>query len=181
MKHLVLTILVLVFVTSINLLAQAPAGAVHREKLAVFSNWIGEWTGEGSVQMAPGTPKKSSVYEKIEYKLDGAVVLIEGTGKSIDETTKKEIITHHALAVLSWDDTSQEYKFKTYLQDGKSTDAWFKHIEENKYAWGFETPNGQIKYSITIDGTKKTWKEIGEFSKDGTQWFKFFEMNLNKK
>jgi hypothetical protein len=181
MKNLILSILTILLVTSINLLAQDPAGAVNREKLGVFSNWAGEWTGEGFMQMGPGAPKKSSVHEKIEYRLEGAVLLVEGTGKSIDDATKKEIITHHALAVLSWDDTSKEYKFKSYLHDGKSTDAWFKLLEENKYAWGFEIPNGKIRYSITIDGIKKTWNEIGEFSKDGTQWFKFFEMNLSKK
>lgn len=27
---------------------------------------------------------------------------------------------------------------------------------------------------------QKTWKEIGEFSADGTTWTKFFEMNLKK-
>jgi hypothetical protein len=38
---------------------------------------------KGSMQMGPGEPKKSSVDEKIEFKLNGTVLLVEGVGKAI--------------------------------------------------------------------------------------------------
>jgi hypothetical protein len=163
-----------------TLIAQ-PSEAVGKEKMKVFSAWVGRWQGEGSMQMGPGEPKKSTVDERIELKLNGTVLLVEGVGKAIDPATKEENVVHHALAVLSYDQMSKQYKFRTYLKDGRSTDAWFAVTGENKFQWGFDIPNGgKTKYSITLDSTTKTWNEIGEFSRDGNTWSKFFEMNLKK-
>ncbi len=152
-----------------------------KEKMKVFDSWVGRWQGEGSMQMGPGEPKKSSVDENIESKLDGTVLLIEGLGRRTDPETKKEIIVHHALAILSYDQYSNQYKFRSHLEDGRSTDAWVIVTGDNTFQWGFDVPNrGKMRYSITLDPAKKTWNEIGEFSADGTNWSKVFEMNLKK-
>jgi len=122
------------------------------------------------------------VDERIESKLDGMILVVEGVGKSVDPTTKQETVTHHAFGILSYDQGTGQYKFRTYLKDGRGADAWFNVVAENKYQWGFDIPNrGKTRYSITLDPIKKTWNEIGEFSQDGTTWLKFFEMNLVKK
>jgi hypothetical protein len=163
---------------STNISAQ-PSEAVAKEKMKSFVHWAGRWQGEGSIQMGPGPLKKSNVDEHLEFKLDGTVMLIEGIGKSVEGNDNK--IVHHALAVLSFDQGTNQYKLNSYLKDGRSTQAWLNIIEEGKYQWGFDTPNGKIKYSITLDASKKSWNEIGEFSNDnGTTWMKFFEMNLKK-
>jgi hypothetical protein len=180
MKNVVLFLLVFTGVHSAGLLAQ-PSGNIAKEKMKVFAFWEGRWQGEGSMQMGPGPAKKSTIDETLEYKLDGTVMLIEGIGKAVDPQTKELQVVHHAMAILSFDQTSNQYKFNTYLKDGRSTPALLKVIEENKYEWGFDTPNGKIKYLINVDSEKKTWNEIGEFSNDnGTTWMKFFEMNLTK-
>lgn len=182
MKNIIFKILVLSFVLSMNAKAQSPNNsAINKEKMTAFASWAGIWEGEGSMQMGPGSGKKTSVREAIEFKLDGTILVVEGVGKNIDATSKQESVVHHAFGILSYDVASQEYKFKSYILDGKSADAWFKVISENNFSWGFDVPNGKIRYTITIDGGKKTWNEIGEFSRDGNQWLKFFEMNLNKK
>ena len=153
----------------------------NKEKMKVFAAWAGHWKGEGWVQMGPGEPRKSSVDESIEAKLDGTVYLIEGIGKAINSQNNEETVVHHALALLSWDNNTNEYKFRSHLKDGRSTDAWMKPTGENKFQWGFDIPSrGKTRYSITIDPAKKTWNEIGEFSTDGSTWSKFFEMNLTK-
>jgi hypothetical protein len=109
------------------------------------------------------------------------VMLVEGVGKSINSTTKEEQVVHHALAVLSYDQMTSQYKFRTYLKDGRSTDAWLTPLGENKFAWGFDIPaGGKTKYTITLDPKAKTWNEVGEFSRDGNTWSAFFEMNLKK-
>jgi hypothetical protein len=151
-----------------------------KEKMNVVSNWVGHWQGEGSIQMGPGEPRKSIVDENIQSKLDGIILLIEGIGKSFDATKKNETVVHNALAILSYDKPTEQYKFKTYLKDGRSADAWFQVTGENKYLWGFETAQGKTRYAITIDTLKKTWNEVGEYSRDGSTWMKFFEMNLKK-
>ena len=178
MKNVSIICLMLVVLMTDKIFAQ-PTAAVAKEKMKPFIHWEGHWQGEGSMQMGPGTPKKSTVDEYIEFKLDGAVLLVEGIGKSVEGNESN--IVHNAMAVLSYDQTTNQYKFNTYLKDGRATQAWFKIVEENKYQWGFETPKGKIKYSITLDSANKTWNEIGEFSNDnGTTWMKFFEMNLKK-
>jgi hypothetical protein len=150
------------------------------QKMKVFENWIGKWQGEGAIQMGPGEPKKSSVKESIEYKLDGMIVMIEGVGTTMNASTNQEMVVHHAFGVISYDQASGQYKLKTYLKDGKTADAWLTVTGTDQYQWGFDIPNRKIRYSITIDAVKKTWNEIGETSGDGTTWQKFFEMNLTK-
>jgi hypothetical protein len=178
MKKVAIICLMLVVLIIYNISAQ-PSEAVAKEKMKPFAPWAGHWQGEGFMQMGPGPQKKSSVDEHLEFKLDGTVMLLEGIGKSVEGNENK--IVHHALAVLSYDQTTNQYKLNSYLKDGRSTLAWLNIIEEGKYQWGFDTHNGKIKYSITLDMSKKAWNEIGEFSNDnGTTWMKFFEMNLKK-
>lgn len=150
------------------------------EKMKVFESWAGTWQGEGAMQMGPGEPKKSSVTENVVLKLGGMIVQVEGKGTVMNPSTNEEMIVHHALGIISYDKTSDQYKFKTYLKDGKSADAWLTVTGSNNYQWGFDLPNRKIKYTISIDPVKKTWHEIGESSADGKSWMKFFEMNLKK-
>ena len=178
MKNVALICLLLAGLISNKILAQ-PSEAVAKEKMKPFIHWAGRWQGEGSIQMGPGPQKKSNVDENLEFKLDGTVMLIEDIGKSVEGNENK--VVHHALAVLSYDQSSNQYKFNSYLKDGRSTQAWLNIIEDGKYQWGFDIPNGKIKYSITLDASKKAWNEIGEISNDnGSTWVKFFEMNLKK-
>ncbi len=177
MKNLLITAALATLVAS----AAAQPVMNNKEKMKVFAVWEGEWRGEGWMQMGPGEPKTSRVDEKIQSKLDGTVYLVEGIGKSTNPQTNEEMIVHQALGLISWNNTTNEYQFRTHLKDGRSTDAWLKVVGENKFQWGFEVPGrGQTRYSITLDPIKKTWNEIGEFSQDGNNWSKFFEMNLTK-
>ena len=179
MKNVLVIIFMAAGVLTGRLLAQGHE-IVNKEKMKVFADWAGHWKGEGSLQSGPGEVKKSTVDERIEWKLDGMILMVEGVGKTFDEATRKETVVHHAFAVLSFDQNSGDYKFRTYLKDGRSTDAWLKIVGQNKYQWGFETPGGKVRYNILMDPAKKTWNETGEFSQDGNSWRGFFEMNLTK-
>ena len=180
MKNKIVITLLIISVHSASLFAQ-PSPEVYKEKMKEFAFWEGRWRGEGSTQMGPGTAKKSTVDETLQFKLDGTVMLIEGMGTAIDPQTNQSQVVHHAMAILSYDPPANQYKFQTYLKDGRSTTAVLKIIEEKKYEWSFDVPNGKIRYLITIDPIKKTWNEIGQYSNDnGSTWMKFFDMNLNK-
>ncbi len=178
MKNVLLIVFMFAGVVTGKLLAQGQQ-APNKEKMKVFESWAGRWQGEGSMQMGPGEAKKSSVDEHIESKLDGTIVVVEGVGKAKD-ASGKEFVVHHAFAVLSYDPQTEGYKFRSYLSDGRSTDAWLKVLEPNKFQWGFDSPRGKIRYNINIDAAKKTWNEVGEYSPDGNNWSKFFEMSLAK-
>lgn len=154
--------------------------AVNNDKINALTHWVGHWKGESLTRMGPGEPKKATVDEHIESRLEGAILLIEGIGKITDPNTKHETIVHHALAILSYDQAAQQYKFRSYLNNGRSTDAWFNVISDTQYQWGFDTPRGPTRYTITIDPIKKTWTETGEFSADGKNWTKYIDMNLTR-
>jgi hypothetical protein len=178
MKNVMITLVALAGLMISKSQAQAPdMSKPVKEKMAVLSNWAGRWKGEGVVYRGP-QGSKSSVDEQIEWKLDGTVLLINGVGKTSEGASEK--IVHEALGVLTYDVYKNEYKFRSWLRTGITTEAWFKVTGDNKYEWGFDVPNGKIKYSITLDPAKKTWNEVGEFSQEGIDWMKFFEMNLTK-
>jgi hypothetical protein len=180
MRKSISTILICAGLSSVAANAQSPEATI-KEKMKIFSVWVGRWQGEGSIQMGPGEPKKSKVEEKIESKLEGTVLLIEGIGKAPDPATKQEAVVHHALGIVSFDPASGQYKLRSHLKDGRSTDAWLITTGENKFQWGFDIPGrGKTRYSIALDPAAKTWNEIGEYSADGNTWSKFFEMNLKK-
>jgi hypothetical protein len=178
-KQILVTLLAATF-GMFNLMAQMPDPTANKEAMKKLSVWLGQWKGEGSMQMGPGAAKKSLVDEKIEMKLDGTIMVVEGIGKNIDPTTKQETVVHNAFGIISYDVASKAYKFKTYTKEGRSTDAYFNIIAESKYEWGFDFPGGKYKYTITLDPVKKIWNEIGEYSRDGATWMKTFEMNLVK-
>jgi hypothetical protein len=180
MKNLAMILTFFAALSFANLFAQSPGEPVSKEKMKAFAGWVGRWQGEGWMQMGPGEPKRSSVDEKVESKLDGTLMLVEGIGKATN-ASGQEMVVHHALGVLSYDQQSGQYKFRSYLKDGRGTEAWFNVAGENRFQWGFDIPNrGKSRYTIVIDPAKKTWNEVGEFSADGTTWSKFFEMNLEK-
>ncbi len=152
-----------------------------REKMKIFEGWAGRWEGEGWMQMGPGEPKKAKVEEQITPKLDGLVYLVEGVGKALNPETHADEIVHQAVAMLSYDKYTGQYKFRTHVKSGHSTDAWFNVISDGKYQWGFDIPNrGKIRYTITVDAKAGTWNEVGEYAQDGNTWMKNFEMNLTK-
>lgn len=173
MKSILIIAALFAGITSSHVMAQGDV-----EKMKVFESWAGQWEGEGSLQMGPGEPRKSKVKEIVQHKLGGMVLQVEGTGTAM--VGNQETIVHQALGIVSFDKASNEYKFKTWLRDGKAGDAWLKMTGENQFQWGFDFPNRKIRYTIVIDPVKKTWNEIGESSADGNTWMKFFEMNLTK-
>ncbi|HEY9047699.1 MAG TPA: hypothetical protein VIN08_17455 [Ohtaekwangia sp.] len=180
MKNLLLLMLTLLLqgIATENLFAQQTG---DKEKMNAFINWIGRWQGESTMQMGPNETRKAVMDERIESRLEGTVLLVEGLGKAFNTQTKQDMIVHHALAILSYDKWTKQYKLRSYLNDGNSTDAWVNVTGENTFQWGFDIPGrGKMRYSIVLDPVKKTWDETGEFSPDGAKWNNFFSMHLTK-
>ena len=143
---------------------------------------VGEWQGEGWIRMGPGEPEHMIQTETVRSKAGGKALLIEGLGreKLADGTAGK--VVHDALAVVSWDDAAKAYRFQTWLADDRpSVPMTFDVPSPNNIVWGFDTPEGaKIRYTISLT-EKGEWHEIGEFSRDGKTFMKFFEMTLQKR
>ena len=148
-----------------------------REQMDALSFLSGKWRGDAKITQQGGVVVSVTQEETIEYKLDSLVLQVEGVGRN---KTAPADISFHALAYINYNAAKKGYEMKSYLKDGKQTDAFFKVVDANRYDWGFDVPGGKIVYHITIDPATRQWNEKGEFSRDGTQWYPFFEMNLTK-
>jgi len=137
--------------------------------------WVGEWSGNASIRMGPGEPQQVQQVERVQSKLGGRVLLIEGLGKSGDKAV------HEALGVVSYDEKTKSYTFDAWTARDGHADAWITVGDDHTAKWGFDTPTGgKIRYAVKLTEAGE-WNEIGEFSRDGTAWSKFFEMTLKKK
>lgn len=139
----------------------------------------GEWKGVGHVAMGPGERKDSQVHEKLQFKLEGTVLLIEGRGTRTEGG--KEMVVHNALAVISFNPGTGKYEMKSWLADGRSTDAWIELVGDRGFDWGFDLPGGvgKTRYKMRLND-KGQWVEKGEFTRDGQQYMEFFEMTLDR-
>ena len=139
---------------------------------------VGQWQGEGWIMLGPNQRHTFRQTESVERKVDGTVLLIEGLGKSMDAGNAGAII-HSAFAVLSYDKDAKVFRWRAFRADGSSVDTEAK-VSENMLVWGFRDPRaGSMRFTVRLN-EKGQWFEIGEMSRDGQTWLKFFEMTLNR-
>lgn len=138
---------------------------------------VGEWTGEGWIQMGPGPRQPFVQSEIVRTKLGGALVTMEGLGKH-PETGK---VVHDAFAVVAWDEQKKHLRMSAFVApQGRGVDTTMETGDKTA-VWTMETPQGmRIRYTIRLDD-KGQWHEIGEVLRPGNaEWFQFFEMTLRK-
>ncbi|MEP6902238.1 MAG: hypothetical protein ABJA66_10840 [Actinomycetota bacterium] len=168
----ILIISVFVFSSILTVSAQSENTAeLQRTEVKKLVSMVGQWKGSGWIQQGAKRETFTGT-ENIQHKLDGLAVLFEG--KFANPEGK---VIHETLAVLSFDAKVKTYRFRTYLASGMSGEYDFKLLTDS-YEWGFQIPAGTIRY--TIKTANDVWFEIGEFSKDGKTWMKFFEMKLDR-
>ena len=169
-----LTLVVMLLAVAAPGLAEEGAADPGLEAMHAISFFEGQWEGEGWMRRGPTEPTPFRSSERIESRLDGRVLIVEGLhhAKETDE------VVHHAVATISYDPETSKYRFLSHLEDGRSGD-YLGRLEEGAFVWGYDVPRGKIRFTIRIaDGH---WSETGEFSADGTQWNQFFAMELDKK
>src|SRR5687768_13679601 len=163
MKHLMLICAIMLGLSLGRSLAQSPPSEAAKQKMKKLAFMVGRWKGEATISQRGGAPIKVNQEEKIEYQLDSLLITFEGTGRTQADPSK---VSFHAFAVINFNLTTQTFNMRSFLMDGKQTDAYFTEVGENKYDWGFDVPGGKIIYHITLDPVNKKWNEKGEFSPD---------------
>lgn len=153
--------------------AEAPDMAVHQAAMQKLAFLAGDWEGAGSIAMGPSR-EAFTQSERIQFKHDGTLLLIEGHGKS----PKTGATVHDALAVVTFDRKSGGYKFRSFAAVGRFADTEAS-VNGNTMVWGLTFGPQKIRYTITVENGM--WREIGERSTDGAAWTPFFEMTLKKK
>ena len=177
MRPLVIILLLILF--SISFVQSQPQKNNSQEKMKSLNFLAGEWQGEGWISFGPNQTHQFNETEKIQYKLDGSILMIEGKGIDKNSSPELQKIIYNAFAIINYDNQSNKYLIRAYKSNGQFVDADVE-VGENSLVWGFEISQGKVKYIIKIN-EKGQWYEVGEFSRDGESWFKNFEMTLTKK
>ena len=107
---------------------------VQMEKLGFL---VGEWEGEGWIQYEGGERIPFKATERVESRLGGLVLLIEGTRTAHVPGREGEVTLLHALGVLSFDGPSNRYMMRAIRQDGSHVDGFFE-FDGNFVQWGYD-------------------------------------------
>lgn len=152
-------------------------GAAEREKMKQLAPLLGEYQGEGWIDLGPQMGRKTfHSHESFQSKLEGTVVLVEGLGTSQLSPGGPQVPTHQALGFLSYDANTGRFQFVSYRVGGERMDSEFKVNGAGDYQWGFPAGPAQIRFTIHASGGH--FVERGERSIDGTHWIQFFQMDL---
>ena len=165
------------FLFSAALVAQAPAPpdvAKHKAESGKLAWMVGTWEGEGWSQRGQEKSEFTQT-EKIELKLDGQTLLLEGEGRAKADPSK---VVFRALGVVFFDPYGGGTKLTSWTDQGYWAVSPFT-VKANGYSWEIALPNNTTRYTAKVSGGR--WNEIGEWSGDGKTFTKFFEMNLTKK
>ncbi|MEO8371020.1 MAG: hypothetical protein ABI806_17690 [Candidatus Solibacter sp.] len=162
-------------IAALSLCAQPqshPDAQVAEMKKVAFLE--GMWKGDGWLMMGPGKREEFVQTERVEYKLGGLVLEIEGVGRKASGE-----LVHHALATIAVEADLKTCHFRSYDLQGHFVDAPCRLPQAGVFQWSLELPQGQTRYTLRLNAAGQ-WHEVGEFSRDGKEWRKTFEMTLDK-
>lgn len=150
----------------------------HKATIDKLDFMIGEWEGNGWMMTRNGK-ENAKINEKVQYKLENDIMVVEGLGTKTDSITNEQKIVHNAFGIIFFDTKANSLMIDAY-KEGESIQSKIEFIEEKIIQWKMDIPNqGKVKFTVDFS-TNNKWIEIGEFSRDGENWMKFLEMNLDK-
>lgn len=133
---------------------QQPNVAAQRAAMKKLDFLAGKWSGDASVVRGPGGPLKLVQTEDVQYKMDGLIMLVEGTGRNSEGQ-----VVFRALATISYDDTTSTYRFRAY-SDGHYLDTELT-VTSGGFAWGYSAGAVKVSNTMRLD-EKGQWVETTE-------------------
>jgi len=179
MKKIILYLMAVLTVTSF---AQKPDSTDCKEQLKNAAFLIGEWSGTGWI----GFPDEQKVYFDqtylIQSKLNGAMMLIEGSFTYRGEKENEPDTTLKSLRTLAWYSNLNQFIMRYFREDGIYEMAEATFPDRNKITW--ESINQQlgivIYYTITVDAENNLIQTGKALECDGVSWIKIIEAVLKK-
>lgn len=159
---------------SLTLCAQRPPDttAAQRDAMHKLSFLAGRWSGPVSISMGPGEPLHLTQTEKIEYKLDGLVLLIEGKSTAADGNTPFQ-----ALATVAWDDAAHGYRIRAY-NAGHYIDTALTVLADG-FSWGFDSGPAHVANTMHLTA-KGEWQETTDVTFGGNPPQRSVDMLLTR-
>jgi hypothetical protein len=172
MRHIFITALL----SSVSLVAAAQqppdTTTAQREAMHKLSFLAGSWSGPVSVHRGPGDPLHLTQTEKVEYKLDGLVLLIEGKSVAADGSAPFQ-----AMATVAYDDATHAYRIRAY-SGGHYVDAEFNLLASG-FSWAFDSGPAHVVNTMHLTA-KGEWQETSEVTFGSNPPFRSVEMLLTK-
>jgi hypothetical protein len=169
-----------------ELRAQGAPAQVTVDALPQVGFLVGQWRGDGWIELAPGRRVTFVETETATWKLGGLAMLIEGRGTqpSAGGTPADAPVVHEALALLTYDAAAERYNFRAYQGNMGSVNAVDADasVVDGALVWGFKpdpSASFSIRYTISLSDAGE-WVEVGELAPDGQTWRQFFQMTLQR-
>ncbi|MGH9507979.1 MAG: hypothetical protein ACRD2F_14725 [Terriglobales bacterium] len=161
--------------------AAPPPASAATSPMQPLAFLVGRWRGSGYVEFVPGQRHTFQETERIEPELNGMLLLIEGRGTS-SAGPGRRMVTHDALAVVSYDPAAGDFHWQAYNAAGPHLEYVDTHatVKDGVVRWGYSAgPMGQVRFTFRLDRQGR-WVERGEMSHDGKTWRRFFAMTLHR-
>jgi len=123
----------------------------QQEAMKKLAFLAGHWSGPATISRGPGEPLHVTQSEEVQYKLDGLVLLIEGTSRDAEGK-----VVFNALATISFDDTTGTYRFRAY-NAGHYLDTELT-VPINGFSWSYDSGAAHINNSMHLT-EKGEWAE----------------------
>jgi hypothetical protein len=151
---------------------QRPNVKTQAEAMKKLAFLVGTWTGDATTARANQKIKVRQT-EEVSYKIDGLVLLIEGTGRNPESGE----VMFRALATISYDDAAGVYHFRAY-NDGAYLDTELK-VPDKGFEWGYKAGPAQIAFVMKLNDVGD-WVETGDVTMANTPAQRFFDMTVRK-
>jgi hypothetical protein len=136
---------------------------------------IGTWTGEAHVQRSPSNLVTLAQTEKAYYKLDGLMLVIEGTGRI--GTEQPPFL--QAIGIITFDDATGTYRLRTW-NNGRSMETELQLLGDGRsLQWTFGT--GETRSTLLQVDKDGQWTERGELRVGSQAPRKFMDLTVRRK
>jgi hypothetical protein len=144
----------------------------QREAMRKLDFLVGTWSGDASVARGPGEPLRLTQTEHVQRKLDGLVLLVEGTGRDRDGR-----VVFQALATLTYDDVTGAYRIRAH-SDGNYLDTELS-VSDDGFAWSFEAGPARVRNAMSLNANGE-WVETTETTVGSSPAHRSMEMTLRR-
>jgi hypothetical protein len=129
----------------------SPVRAQH-EAMTKLSFLVGNWSGTATVMEGPGTPLLLARSERVQPRLDGLILTLEGA--ATDPTGK---IVFRAFATISYDDAAHQYRIRFYNDNGHYVDTQLSLLTDG-FSWGYSAGQAHIVNTMHLTPAGE-WEE----------------------
>lgn len=151
---------------------QMPDVAAQKRAMQKLAFLVGDWTGEATVAVPSSGPVRVHQTEHVEFKLDGLIMVMEGTGRN-----DAGEVRFRAFAVIAYDDATRKYHFRSY-NDGRYLDTDLE-VTNDSFEWGYIAGPAKVRFTMHLT-PKGEWTETGELVVGSGPPRKILEMILHK-